>query len=200
MSHLLLQIVQNPPLQKRGAIGLVYEFVVDPRSVPYLVSSSKTPLMWIERPIYNQVVRAAVQYEKERMNLDSIFRWVTQAVVERGQVYEYGNSFPYSEEGILEAARYVRYFLQGMEMEVRNPNSYLMEILVRGDSPWATQETLEVDGETVPLQAANWLPDNTAIAVPRDRGFLGDVHLFGESACAVVVHNPARGMAVACQI
>lgn len=43
---------------------------------------------------------------------------------------------------------------------------------------------------------APWVPEGSAVMVPKDRSYLGIVGEIGEGAHTVVVHNPARGMAV----
>jgi len=194
MNPALLQIIQSPPMERDEALALIREYVVDPRSYPYLVSASKTPLLWVERPVVGRMIRAFLRRDQD---VDLAFQQVLEAVIERGVQYDYGNTFPHTEEGVRSALKYVGYFLEGGDTEVINPLHQLLELLVPEVSPWADQGHLEIGTLKVPVQVANWLPEGTAVAVPLDRGFLGDIHLYGNSTCAVVVHNPSRGMAIA---
>jgi len=196
MNTRLLQILKHPPLEKEGSIALAKEFVVDPRLRPYLVSAAKDFLMWIERPLMGRLVRAAVRYED--FDAGYLFRAVMASVVERGKVLQYGNYYPPTEEGILKSLSYLNYFLVGPDITLSNPLSHRMELLVSPDSEWAEQKLFQLETTKVPVIVADWLPEKTTVAVPLDRGFLGDVHLLGDSAYVVVVHNPSRGMAVTC--
>lgn len=194
MNPALLQVIQSPGLDRDSALALIREYLVDPRSSPYLVSASKNPLLWVERPLLGRLVRAFIRRDQD---VDLIFQQVLEAVVDRGVQFEYGNTFPYTDEGVRGALKYVAYFLEGGDTEIINPLHQLLELLVTEDSKWADQEHLDLGLIKVPVQVANWLPENTAVAVPLDRGFLGDIHLYGSTSCAVVVHNPTRGIAVA---
>jgi hypothetical protein len=194
MNPALLQIIQAPPQEREGALALIQEYLIDPRSYPYLVSASKNPLLWVERPLMGRLIRAFLRRDQD---VDLAFQQVLTAVTDRGVQYNYGNVFPYSEEGIQGALKYVGYFLEGGDTEVINPLHQLLELLVPEGSEWAELEYMEVGVIKVPVQVAKWLPEKTAVAVPLDRGFLGDIHLYGNSSCAIVVHNPTRGMAIA---
>jgi hypothetical protein len=41
-----------------------------------------------------------------------------------------------------------------------------------------------------------WVPDKSAVVVPRDRAYLGIVATWGDSVHTVVLHNPSRGVAI----
>jgi len=139
------------------------------------------------------LVRAFIRRDQD---VDLIFQQVLATVIDRGETYTYGNIHPYTEEGVQSALEYVSYFLSGGETEIVNPLHQLLELLVPEGSPWAETSHLDFQGIKVPVEVAKWLPKDTAVVVPLDRGFLGDVHLFGQTSSAVVVHNPARGIAV----
>jgi hypothetical protein len=197
--HPLLRVLPSPPLERERAVALIREFMVDPRSFPYLVSSSKTPFLWIERPLPGSLVRAFIRRDQ---NLKLIFQQIVEALVIRGKKYEYGNVFPGSLPGVLAALEYVGYFLGGDEAEVASsPASQLLEVLVSEDFITPESKTVQhaqlCGGSPIPIHEVTWLPSKTAIAVPKDRGYLGDIHLFGEASCAIVVHNPTRGLAIA---
>lgn len=193
MNPNLLQVVPAPPLVRKNSIALMQEFPVDPSSYPYLVSASAKPFLWVERPL--RVVRAVI---RKGQDVPAIFQEVLEFLVQRAGECFYGNLFPCTDSGVLGALQYVSYYLEGGSSEVVNPLYQLMEILVSPGSPWAGgRESLNFNGTVVSIQEASWVPESTVIVVPADRGFLGDLHLYGDSSFAVVVHNPSRGVAVA---
>lgn len=194
MNPALLQLLHAPPLERGSSLAIIREFVVDPRSFPYLVSASKTPFLWIERPLLGHLVRAYIRRDQD---VDLIFQQVLSTVIDRGEKYSYGNILPYTEEGVQGALEYVSYFLGGGDAEIVNPIHQLLELLVPEGSTWAEASYLDFKEVRVPIAVAKWLPKDTAVVVPLDRGFLGDLHLFGKTSSAVVVHNPSRGIAVA---
>ena len=49
----------------------------------------------------------------------------------------------------------------------------------------------------LPFRPSSWVPDGTIIVVPKDRAFVGVASLVTAKKIAGVVHNAARGMAIA---
>lgn len=64
----------------------------------------------------------------------------------------------------------------------------------------AAHEYLESFGldsvETLDQSKNTWIPEGSAVMVPRDRSYLGIVGVWDADTYTVVLHNPARGMAL----
>lgn len=190
MTPNLLQIVEPP----RAGAALLIEFPVNPATAPYLVSraTSKALTMWIPRASTNGNVRAAVR----ETTLEELYSEVVEQVVSRGREEGWENTHPLTKEGIVQAVEYIRYY--GFTDDE-------IEVLAHPKLPWGDIDpSWKVpDGEYMVLgvhgfrvQPAAWLGTDTVVIAPRNRAFLGVVMKF-DAGFVAVVHNPARGMAVA---
>jgi hypothetical protein len=97
-----------------------------------------------------------------------------------GQEAEWGNVQPFTFEGIKAAIEYVQSF-DIPDVELLLPNK--KPAIITGDLG-------------VPVHFAPWLPADCAVAVPKDRDFLGFMcHV--KTSVVAVVHNASRGIAIA---
>jgi hypothetical protein len=184
MTTALLQVVeQSHDLVSRGdAMLLFQEFAVNRNLAPFLVSAGKEELLWVERTFGGGVIRAAMRDDRD---LTGIYRQVLRMVAQRGVRLQYGNTHPFTLSGLEAAVRYVRYY------DIPD-----VVILVPIESPFKATE-IEVEGVDVQILRAGWLPEGVAVAVPENRAYLGDLHLYGKKAYAVVIHNAIRAVSLA---
>lgn len=170
-------------VQDNNTVSLFMEFQCDPRLFPYLVSSSRGGVIWVDqRNIRGRHLRAGVS---EGYDLESFFRQVVREVAEVGFEAQWGNSHFLTHKGAQKAIDYVR----GYEI----PEVVLM---VPPGTPLFPQKIPPrfYGSEVVP---AGWLEPDCVIAVPKDRAFLGFVNGIKGKSYTAVLHNPSRGLAVA---
>jgi len=196
----LLEIYRDKSMAMKGKknMPLMAEVDVHPDTGPYLVSGAKTPLLWVEEPHGGTHVKAGVR------QIDSpgkMFLAVLLSVEIRGRRDEWGNVHPFTPEGLQAAIDHVDYYEQG-DLEVLIPR-------VRGekapderekDEPFVAAnrpEWLHPREFQLPFRPSSWLPDNCAVVVPRDRGFVGRMTHLGPKMVFVVVHNASRGIGIA---
>lgn len=175
----LLQWISYSPLEREGSVALIHEFqIADSLDPPFLVSGASAPLVWVEKKPRSGALRAAL-VQSEGKDFGDVFRSILRNLIERGQRYEYGNVHPLSREGVLSAMSYLESFgIPSVELLV-SPG-------YEGEKTFGEVEVKEV----------SWAPEGALIAIPEDKGYLGDLHWFGNVYC-IVVHNPSRGIAVA---
>ena len=185
MSH-LLDIVRLDT--KKGKVPVMLEFPVDPSTAPYLVSSTKT-LLWVPEAHPGPVIKAAAR----EIVLAKEFAAVLDAVYQQGLVWHWDNAHPFTQEGLEAAIAHVRYYDLD-DLEILAPN-------VRGDQhKLGVYERPKWVGEMgLPVRPTSWLPDDTAVVVPKDRQFVGFVGMLTRTEGVVVVHNPSRGIGIARQ-
>jgi len=193
----LLQVNRVHPkaLSKEGNVPLMMEFPVHEELAPYLVSSSKA-VLWVEEahPGDPKHVKAAVRTIKTPGN----FFWeLTEALIERGSAEKWGSVHPFCEKGVRDAIAHLHYY-DLTDLELLVPRTRVADASRDTDKEayerpdWLTQANLQL-----PLKPSGWAPDNCAIAVPRDRSFVGVLlHLAPKSICAAI-HNASRGVAIA---
>jgi len=183
MDNPLLSVYRDPKFVREGAQALAVVVPVDPRLDAILTTnvSLKTPLYWYERPLGNGTVRAGV---RPGQDLAAFFCLVIDAIVERGHELEYGNTHPFTLKGMEAAGDYVSSFgLRDIELLVSplSGKRYLKRGTI-GDYP---------------VVGAEWVPEYTAVALPKERSFVGMVTLAGSSGMFAVVQNAVRGISVA---
>ena len=179
VSNLLLEVFTLPSSYlKKGATPLAMEFPVESQTAPFLVSNS-TSLTWVaEAP--SSKVRAAV---RRNLSLQDFFKEVVAEVSLVGKEAGWGNSYDHSLEGV-----------QGCLDHVRSYNLPDVQLLCSPtDSVLGDRDSWEGCGVT----RVGWLPENTVVAVPSDRGFVGFVFQLNAADIISVVHNASRGMGVA---
>lgn len=193
----LLQVVRDE-FKERSVNFLYHEWVVSTLTAPYLVLGTRS-LLWVEktRPGAGQtgVLRSGIR-PSAGVDFDVLYSDIVAMVANRGLHQKYGQVHEDTVEGVQEAVKYLLYYLRGPSEYPSNPAHLLLEVLTsESDSP-LEGSTLEVDGKSYPVIIAPWLPPRVSLAVPKDRGFLGDLHLLGPNYYTAVVHNPARGIAI----
>lgn len=161
---------------RRGARHpLMMEFSVNPELAPFLVSSTRS-LQWVPAASQSGHIKAAV---RKRQNLESE---IVAAILHMGQEAEWGNVHPLTTEGIQACVDHLAYY-----------DLTRVEILVAPDT--------DMGGVTLPeghqAVEARWMPQDAAVVVPVERGFLGTLGTLGQHKAVAVVHNASRGAAVA---
>jgi len=173
----LLNIVDFNALAKKGGkLPLLVQLPVNPDSAPYLVSAhegSKSAFVWVPKASENGEVRAAPRK-------DANFREkVVEEVLQQSTLQDWGNVQPLTKEGFEMAILYLEDY--GLED---------FDILVAEDvDPGLLPEKVE-------SYVKDWMPEKTAVLLPKDRGFVGDVGVIATGHVVVVVHNPVRGLVV----
>jgi len=161
---------------RRGrAAPLLMEFEVNPELAPFLVSSTRA-VQWVPHASQSGMIRAAVR-KRQQLEQD-----IVGAVVTMGREAEWGNVHELTTDGVRGCVAHLREY--GLET---------VEILVASDTD---MDGIELPAG-VPVQGADWLPQEALIVVPGDRGFLGTIGTIGRHKAVAVVHNASRGMAVA---
>jgi len=186
MSHLLRVIRFNTKSsQEGGKIPLMMEFSVNPSTGPYLVSSSAS-VLWVPEAHPGDVVRAAVRPEKSNAAIiGSFFLEVMDAVEAMGRHSEWGNTHPFTENGVQRAVEHVKFYDQGE----------LCLLIPRIESSLPLKD-IAMNLGCLP-QPCSWVPGDCAIVVPKDRDFVGFLGVLGHKGLVAVVHNASRGMAIA---
>jgi len=170
----LLQVVQLPHVGVKG-VPLFVEIPVHADTAPYLVTAHKSPL-WIEAPLRGEMVRSAMIRGAWQKDIFKTYYAMVMEVIRQGKERSWGNMFPNTPEGEKAAQEYLESF-ELTEVETLN---HIKPPRVGGV-----------------LHAKNtWIPEGSAVMVPRDRSYLGIVGVWDADTYTVVIHNPARGMAV----
>lgn len=181
MSNLLdVTRLTKMSVPKKGTL-MALECEVSPDTAPYLVTSSKG-LTWVPNASIENKVTAAVRL---RCHPEMFFADVVEAVHEAGQTWEWGNVLPLSPEGLQTALDYIRAYDLG-DVEILVPTG-------QGSGRVVTGFASDMDYATRPC---SWLPQDLAVIVPKDRGFVGLVYRVTGQDLVGLVHNAARGMAI----
>jgi hypothetical protein len=169
----------DPKTFKKGGTPLAMEFSVSPESAPHLVTAAgRAGLIWIPNNRGALMVRAAFREQA----VAGLFKAVIKEVGIAGHAREWGNSHPFTPDGVAAAVAHVKDY--GMECD----------LLIPPESPsWLRESSFSV-GQVV---EAEWMRGmQSAVVVAAERDLLGFVALHGPSIIALI-HNPSRGMAVA---
>jgi len=179
VTHLLLEVYTLPSAYlKKGVTPLAMEFPVDSQTAPFLVSNS-TSLTWVPAAPSSRV-RAAV---RRNLSLQDFFKEIVVEVALVGKEAGWGNSHDHSLDGIRGCIEHVRsYDLPKVQLLCS-----LTDPILEDRDSWEGCEITRV----------HWLPDNTVVAVPSDRGFVGFVFQLQRNEIISVVHNASRGLGVA---
>jgi hypothetical protein len=172
--HSLLQLVVKSLPGKVGIIMDGVEVPSDPDSGPLLITSGSRPLMWLSSPLRGKFVRLAIRRCED---LGSILSQIVRAVSDEGHRLGWGNNFPPTKSGVLDATARVHYY------ELPSP------VLVCGPD-FDTELAPAIDHVVV-----SWMEPGWAVVVP-DREYVGTAFLIGSDYVAAVVHNPSRGISV----
>ena len=159
----------------KKATPLMMEFKVNPETSPFLISSAKAGLLWVNS--YDGKVRSAFR----PIDPQKFFVEVVEEVYTTGQKSEWGNVHPLTTAGLTAAiAHILSYDLPSPEI-LANPNSQFA---------FAKQTFLGCH-----VQWVDWLDPKTVVVVPQDRDFVGFVLQNGDTGLSVV-HNASRSIAV----
>ena len=190
MSNLLQVVRFKTQAVKDGKVPIIMEFKVNPESAPYLVSSS-TGLMWIPEVHPGGIIKAAVRRDATPGDL---FYSVLKEVVLRGVQDQWGNTLPFTEDGVRKAIEYVKsYDLEDLEILIPRIRSEGVKA-----GPVSRPEWLNPNNFKIPMRPSTWIPDKCVVVVPREREFVGVLGHLDAKSVVVCVHNPSRGMAFAC--
>ncbi len=190
MSHLLQVLKPQSKAAQRGAVPVMMEFQVPPETAPYLVTSSSA-VFWIEEPHPNDIVKAAVR----EGTVDSVYRECIKALITRSKKDKWGSVHPLTIEGIQAAIDHVEYYELG-EVEILVPRKPVSK--AKRKRPLVDKVTPLITSMGLSSRPSSWVPPRTVVIVPKDRTFVGILATFGKGQVVAVIHNPARGIAVAC--
>lgn len=169
----LLQVSQFDLPEGHETPPFMMEFPVSRVVGTVLVSSSTS---FVCSPAKRGKVRAVPQPLNED-GLDGLYCRLVQQVVTISQKRGWGNNFSLTMTGMRKAVAYLKD--QGFdEIEVLVPITF-------GLRP-----------KNVVCVETPWMPDGIVVAVPTDRGFVGDAIRIDSGHGVAVVHNVVRGMAV----
>lgn len=161
-------------LPPEGRVGIL-TFNVNSETGPYLVTSSKG-LTWVADPSSEGTVNAAF---RPNTTPTQLFREVIEAVCQAGQHYKWGNVHDLSSQGIKAAIEHVKSY---------EPD----EVVV------LTSRDIDVNlSDRTSVRKVGWLPPKTAVALPAEREYVGAWGRVSRRSLVGVVHNPARGIAIA---
>jgi hypothetical protein len=175
MNPNLLDITSLSP-QGQTSRGLTLEDIkVNPELAPFLVSSTRS-VAWVPHASKENTVRAAM---REREGIESE---LVAAIITMGNEVEWGNIHALTTEGIQACVEHVKSYID-------EP----LEILFSSDT--------DMEGIRLPKDiattSAQWIPTDCVVVVPVDRTYVGSLWVIGRHKIAALVHNPARGIAVA---
>ena len=187
MSHLLQVESVKLPRKSRGPMVGMSEFPANPDLAPYLVTSSKDCL-WIEEAHESDggdpIIRVAI---RSGCTVEQFFLEVVESVMAYGKVAEWGNVHPLTKEGIQAAIDHVQEYGLG-DVDILIPK-------------WDSKDKADIialcKGFGVAVQPSSWMPDDCVVVVPKKRGYVGGVFRVDRGAILGVVHNAARGIAIA---
>ncbi|MDB4278183.1 hypothetical protein N9917_01135 [Deltaproteobacteria bacterium] len=186
----LLRVVDFGSINRqKNVVTLIMEFQINPDCAPFLVSSTKS-LVWVSK-FRNDVVRAAVR--RGVPSIGHYFMEVVFSIAAMGEETEWGNVHPLTRKGIEASVEHLKYFdIEEVELLV-SESGYEKDIA----KAWRGKDE---DGEPLilgtPFSMCAWLEPGYVVAVPSDRDFLGFLG-WGNERMISLVHNAARGMAVA---
>jgi hypothetical protein len=167
-------LLQQVPMVSAGKkTPLLIEIPVNGEGAPFLISGLRD-WVWI-RGSRSGIIRSAV---RPGAIPKDIFVQVTQEVAKKGAASKWGNTLPFSDDGLVKATKYIKSY-----------DIDQVEALVPVGS------TLQAP-KGVRLSESAWIPKNKAVVVPQDRTYLGLLGTFGPEFYTVVLHNPSRGMVV----
>lgn len=178
----LLHLIPLPKDALAKALLPLMTVPVEPELAPYLVSSLNS-VVWVPRVSKEGDIRTA--FRPHRQTHQGMVMgeegWVQQtletelirAVFERSRREGWGSVHPLTPDGLKQAQEYLQSF--GIE-EVE----YLKHPLTK---------------LSVPAMSVKWMPLRMVVLVPKNRVYLGTMHVVSKDQVAAVVHNPSRGMA-----
>jgi len=151
-----------------------------------MAGAAKGVPLFVEVPVHPETSPYLVTSNKGLLWIDTSFNGVVRSAVLRS---------PWDTVAGDTSAEVVRAIHQrGTELSWGNAFPFTDTGLRRARDYLATYDFTECD--LLHRPAAPWVPKDCAVLVPKDRSYLGIVGELGEGAHTVVVHNPARGMAV----
>lgn len=205
MAHLLVVgRLQAKALRAKSNVPLMLEYEVHPETAPYLVSSSSATL-WVNELHPGNRVKTAIR----EVTVGAFYAEVVEAVVAMGTQMKWGNVHPLTVQGVRDAVDHVEsYDLSPVELLIPRahpPGSGEPEESRDGVEE-GSQEAVDlmppalrplIDDLGIPFRPCSWMPANTIVVVPKERGFVGTVTKVGSRKLSGLVHNAARGIAVA---
>jgi hypothetical protein len=150
------------------------EFSVNPELAPFLVSSTRS-VLWVSQAGSSGNVRAAV---RDRHSLEEE---LIVAVTEMGIRADWGNVHPLTTDGVKACVDHLDFYGVG-----------LVEAFVAPDT-----DVSEVDFKGLTCTQAEWVPKDSVVVVPIDRGFVGTLGTVGPHKAVALIHNASRGIGIA---
>lgn len=154
------------------------EVPADPELAPFLVSSL-TGVSWVDKTSKEGRIRTAFRSQSSvgassgEFLTSTVDTELIQAVFERSCQEQWGSMQPMTQAGFDLAKEYLRsYGIAEVEL-LAHPMTKL----------------------GVSANRATWVPLRMIVLVPKNRLYLGTLHVVSRDHVAAVVHNPSRGMA-----
>jgi len=172
----LLHLIPLPKEALAKAILPLMKVPVDPELAPYLVSSLHS-VVWVPRVSKEGDIRTAFRpqsrFQEGSLVHQTLDTELVQAVFQRAREEGWGSVHPMTPEGLVQAKDYLRsYGIEECELLVHPLTKFKVDAV-----------------------RANWVPLRMLVLVPKDRLYLGTLHVVSRDQVAAVVHNPSRGMA-----
>lgn len=193
MSNLLA--ISRPKIKRRDAVPLWLELPVAPETAPYLVTSTSS-LVWINQPHPGDVVKAAVR----KTQPSALFSEVVEQVASMGRQMKWGNIHPYTPEGLRAAIGHLEFYgFQDLELLIPRQKMGAQRTGDGVDVLALVSPALRplVEDLALPLRPSSWVPEDCVVVVPKDRAYVGLVSVVAPNQIAALVHNAARGIALA---
>ena len=159
----------------KKATPLMMEFKVNPETSPFLITSAKARLLWVNS--YDGKVRSAFR----PISRYPFFIEVVDETVRMGREASWGNVHPLTLDGLRAAIAHV------LSYDLPSP-----EILAHPDVDLDLSKGMFLGCR---VNWADWLDPATVVVVPSDRDFVGFMLTNGDSGLAVI-HNASRSIAV----
>lgn len=154
------------------------QVAVDAATAPFLVTSTRG-LVWLSARSVGMDGNLRAGIRLDELTKETLFNQIVEAIVGQSREAEWGSVQPLSTAGVRSAMEYLRSFDLNEVEVLRHPKCKVPLKSIK--------EVVECD----------WVGPDRVLVVPKDRAFLGTYAQVGQ-AFFVVVHNPARGIAV-CQ-
>jgi len=171
----MFQIFNAEKEVKREGIPLYWEVSVNPKTSPFLITSSRS-LMWIEHE--TDRVRMAVR----DVPVEALSQEILIAIEEKSEAESWETIFPKTKEGILEAINWVGANTPGLKPTVFSSLEGVDQSFLQSFS-----------GEVIPHPG---VPSGRLVALPMGGEFIGSIIDLGKGKKAALFYNLQYGVAI----
>lgn len=174
MAGALMDLLLHTKFPSIKVPSLMVEFPVHPESAPFLVSSPRGTLLWVDSTRHGVIRTAPMTADPSTLN-----RMVLDAIIDRGKAQQWGNVL--LPDQMQESLAYLKYY-----------DFHDVDILCSPEAveKWNTL-TLTPYQRVVPVE---WLLPGSSVVVPSDRSYFGFDGTLSDGKTIVLVHNASRGL------